>query len=55
MRPVAGRWRRPQNLPSTTGEYPNWRIPLAGREINPGVTRHLTGQGAHTETAGPWR
>ena len=24
--------RRPQNLPGTVNEYPNWRIPLAGRD-----------------------
>jgi 4-alpha-glucanotransferase len=27
--------RRPQNVPGTTGEYPNWRIPLADGEGRP--------------------
>ncbi|HEV2451593.1 MAG TPA: 4-alpha-glucanotransferase [Streptosporangiaceae bacterium] len=27
--------RRPQNLPGTIGEYPNWRIPLAGPDGRP--------------------
>jgi len=24
--------RRPQNMPGTVDEYPNWRIPLAGSD-----------------------
>jgi 4-alpha-glucanotransferase len=27
--------RRPQNLPGTVNEYPNWRIPLADGEGTP--------------------
>ncbi|MFF4579751.1 4-alpha-glucanotransferase [Streptomyces sp. NPDC001389] len=27
--------RRPQNLPGTTDEYPNWRLPVAGPEGSP--------------------
>ena len=27
--------RRPQNMPGTVDEYPNWRIPLAGADGQP--------------------
>lgn len=27
--------RRPQNLPGTSDEYPNWRLPVAGRDGTP--------------------
>jgi 4-alpha-glucanotransferase len=33
--------RRPQNLPGTTGEYPNWRIPLAGPGGRPVLAEQL--------------
>src|SRR5258708_34376464 len=28
--------RRPQNIPGTSAEYPNWRIPLSHAEGRPG-------------------
>jgi 4-alpha-glucanotransferase len=27
--------RRPQNIPGTVDEYPNWRIPLTGADGRP--------------------
>jgi len=33
--------RRPQNLPGTTSEYPNWRIPLAGPGGRPVLAEQL--------------
>ena len=33
--------RRPQNLPGTTDEYPNWRIPLAGPGGRPVLAEQL--------------
>jgi len=33
--------RRPQNLPGTVDEYPNWRIPLTGREGEPVLLEDL--------------
>jgi 4-alpha-glucanotransferase len=35
--------RRPQNLPGTTDEYPNWRVPLAGPEGRPVLAEQLAG------------
>ncbi|MGW0879324.1 4-alpha-glucanotransferase [Streptomyces sp. NPDC002671] len=34
--------RRPQNLPGTWDEYPNWRLPIAGREGRPVALEELT-------------
>ena len=31
--------RRPQNMPGTVDEYPNWRIPLTGADGEPGPAR----------------
>jgi 4-alpha-glucanotransferase len=33
--------RRPQNMPGTVNEYPNWRIPLAGRDGTPVMLEDL--------------
>jgi 4-alpha-glucanotransferase len=33
--------RRPQNIPGTTDEYPNWRIPLADGEGRPVLLEDL--------------
>jgi len=33
--------RRPQNMPGTVDEYPNWRIPLTGREGEPVLLEDL--------------
>jgi 4-alpha-glucanotransferase len=33
--------RRPQNLPGTSDEYPNWRIPLAGPDGRPVLAEDL--------------
>jgi 4-alpha-glucanotransferase len=33
--------RKPQNVPGTTGEYPNWRIPLADGEGRPVLLEDL--------------
>jgi 4-alpha-glucanotransferase len=33
--------RRPQNVPGTTDEYPNWRIPLADGEGRPVLLEDL--------------
>ena len=33
--------RRPQNLPGTVNEYPNWRIPLADRDGTPVLLEDL--------------
>ncbi len=37
---VAGE-RRPQNIPGTVDEYPNWRIPLTGRDGEPVLLEDL--------------
>jgi 4-alpha-glucanotransferase len=33
--------RRPQNMPGTVDEYPNWRIPLAGADGRPVLLEDL--------------
>ena len=33
--------RRPQNVPGTVDEYPNWRIPLAGPDGRPVLLEDL--------------
>jgi 4-alpha-glucanotransferase len=33
--------RQPQNLPGTTGEYPNWRVPLTGPDGRPVLAEQL--------------
>jgi 4-alpha-glucanotransferase len=33
--------RRPQNMPGTVDEYPNWRIPLSGRDGEPVLLEDL--------------
>jgi len=38
--------RRPQNLPGTTDEYPNWRVPLADDQGNPLLLEDLPGHAA---------
>jgi 4-alpha-glucanotransferase len=35
--------RRPQNMPGTVGEYPNWRIPLTGQDGEPVLLEDLPG------------
>jgi 4-alpha-glucanotransferase len=35
--------RRPQNMPGTTDEYPNWRVPLADGEGDPVLLEDLPG------------
>jgi 4-alpha-glucanotransferase len=34
--------RRPQNLPGTSDEYPNWRLPVAGPDGTPLGLEELT-------------
>jgi 4-alpha-glucanotransferase len=34
---------RPQNLPGTSSEYPNWRLPLADADGTPATLEQLTG------------
>jgi len=34
--------RRPQNMPGTVDEYPNWRIPLTGADGEPILLEDLT-------------
>ncbi|MFG2716832.1 4-alpha-glucanotransferase [Streptomyces sp. NPDC048416] len=34
--------RRPQNLPGTWDQYPNWRLPVAGPDARPLTLEHLT-------------
>jgi 4-alpha-glucanotransferase len=36
--------RQPQNIPGTTDEYPNWRIPLADGDGRPVLLEDLAGQ-----------
>jgi len=33
--------RRPQNMPGTVDEYPNWRIPLSGADGQPVMLEDL--------------
>jgi len=33
--------RRPQNMPGTVDEYPNWRIPLTGADGDPVLLEDL--------------
>ena len=33
--------RRPQNMPGTVDEYPNWRVPLAGADGRPVLLEDL--------------
>jgi 4-alpha-glucanotransferase len=35
--------RQPQNIPGTTDEYPNWRIPLADGDGRPVLLEDLAG------------
>ena len=35
--------RRPQNMPGTVDEYPNWRIPLTGADGQPVLLEDLPG------------
>jgi len=35
--------RRPQNMPGTVDEYPNWRIPLTDRDGKPVLLEDLPG------------
>jgi 4-alpha-glucanotransferase len=37
--------RRPQNMPGTVDEYPNWRIPLTGADGKPVLLDDLPGHG----------
>ena len=37
--------RRPQNMPGTVDEYPNWRIPLTGADGSPVLLDDLPGHG----------
>ena len=37
--------RRPQNMPGTVDEYPNWRIPLTGADGNPVLLEDLPAHG----------
>ena len=44
--------RQPQNIPGTTDEYPNWRIPLADGDGRPVLLEDLAGQpGLHAIAA----
>ena len=36
--------RRSQNMPGTTDEYPNWRIPLADGDGRPVLLEDLAGR-----------
>jgi 4-alpha-glucanotransferase len=36
--------RRPQNMPGTVDEYPNWRIPLTGSDGKPVLLEDLPDQ-----------
>jgi 4-alpha-glucanotransferase len=51
--------RRPQNLPGTLNEYPNWRIPLTDGQGAPVLLEDLPGhQGVRAvaeAAAGGWR
>jgi len=42
---------RPQNLPGTSSEYPNWRLPLADAQGRPTDLEHLTGSPRTAELA----
>ncbi len=44
--------RRPQNLPGTTDQYPNWRIPLAGPDGLPVLAEQLATDPLVLATAG---
>jgi 4-alpha-glucanotransferase len=44
--------RRPQNLPGTVDEYPNWRIPLAGPDGAPVLLEDLPGHAGVLAVAG---
>jgi 4-alpha-glucanotransferase len=37
--------RRPQNMPGTVDEYPNWRIPLTGADGQPVLLDDLPAHG----------
>ena len=37
--------RRPQNIPGTVDEYPNWRLPLTGADGNPVLLEDLPAHG----------
>jgi 4-alpha-glucanotransferase len=43
--------RRPQNLPGTSTEYPNWRIPLGGPDGRPVLAEQLAGHPLVAATA----
>ncbi|HEX6521889.1 MAG TPA: 4-alpha-glucanotransferase [Streptosporangiaceae bacterium] len=47
--------RRPQNLPGTTDEYPNWRVPLADDQGNPLLLEDLPGHAAIRAVTGAVR
>jgi 4-alpha-glucanotransferase len=44
--------RRPQNMPGTVSEYPNWRIPLADRDGAPVLLEDLPGHQGVRAVAG---
>ena len=47
--------RRPQNVPGTTDEYPNWRIPLTGGEGDPVLLEDLPGHAGIRSVTGTIR
>jgi 4-alpha-glucanotransferase len=44
--------RRPQNMPGTVDEYPNWRIPLTDAEGNPVLLEDLPAHAGVLAVAG---